>query len=231
MGRMKNRTDRWWGGNLGRGAVMLAMMVAVMSGCITPGRQASSPGVTVPSAEKEPAVARLEKGGEGFVIRERPQLDGASRRDFERAVQLLNDQEYSQASDLLEKVVATSPGVTAPYINLALAYLSVRKPEQAETHLKTALELVPDHPVACNLYGILCRKSGRFDEARQMYEKATASYPEYYPVHRNLGILCDLYLNDLACALDHYKIYSDGQPEDQQVKLWIADLRNRIEKK
>jgi len=157
-----------------------------------------------------------------------PQMDEASRRDFKRAVAVLKDQKYGQAIDLLEKVIEQSPGVTAPYINMAIAYQHIGKLEQAEDHLKTALLLVPVHPVACNEYGLLYRKTGRFVEARAIYEKALSRFPDYYPVHRNLGILCDLYLNDLACALEHYEIYSEASPEDKQVKLWIADLRARL---
>jgi Tfp pilus assembly protein PilF len=155
-------------------------------------------------------------------------MDEASRKDFERAVAMLNDQDYGQAIDILEKVIEKSPAVTAPYIDIAIAYQQIGKPEKAEEHLKTALQLVPDHPVASNEYGLLCRQTGRFDEARGIYEKAITSFPDYYPVHRNLGILCDLYLNDLACALEHYEIYSEAKPEDKQVKLWIADLRARL---
>jgi tetratricopeptide (TPR) repeat protein len=85
--------------------------------------------------------------------------------------------------------------------------------------------------VACNEYGLLCRKTGRFAEARAIYEKAIARFPEYYPLHRNLGILCDLYLNDPACALEHYEIYSNAMPKDAQVTLWIADVRTRLGRK
>ena len=173
-------------------------------------------------------MERLEEGREGFILTEVPQMDAANRRDFERAVAMLKDRDYDRAIDLLEKVIEQSPGVTAPYINIAIAYRHMDKQEEAEAHLKIALDLFPGHPVACNEYGLLYRKTGRFQEARVIYEKVLVRFPEYYPVHRNLGILCDLYLSDLVCAVEHYEIYSKARPEDKRVKLWIADLRARL---
>jgi Tfp pilus assembly protein PilF len=173
----------------------------------------------------ELSVARLKDGRKGFIIKEVRKMDEASYRNFERAVTMLKNKDYGQAIDLFQKVIEQSPGVTAPYINTAIAYQAIGKPEQAEKQLKTALKIFPEHPVVCNEYGLLYRKTGRFTEARAIYEKAIARFPDYYPAHRNLGILCDLYLNDPACALEHYEIYSEAKPEDKQVKLWIAGLR------
>jgi Tfp pilus assembly protein PilF len=197
-----------------------AILLSVFAGC-------ASDSKVKPPVAHEASVARLEDGREGFVITEVPQMDSASRRDFNRAVALMNDKDYAAAIELLEKVTAKSPAVTAPYIDIAMAYERMGQFEPAEENLKTALKLVPDHPVACNEYGLLYRKTGRFAEARDMYEKAIARFPDYYPAHRNLGILCDLYLNDPACALKQYKIYSEAKPEDKKVKLWIAELRAR----
>ena len=210
------------------GFVIMVMVLSVLTGCATDGKVKPAPVVQEPFLALGISVERLEGGREGFIIMEVPQMDEASRIDFQRAVAMLNDQEYGQAIDLLEKIIEQSPGVTAPYIDIAIAYQHIGKLEQAEEHLKTALQLVPEHPVACNEYGLLYRKTGRFAEARAIYEKAIARFPDYYPVHRNLGILCDLYLNDLVCALENYEIYSEARPEDKQVKLWIADLRTRL---
>ena len=221
------------------GFLVLAILLLVLGGCATgPKEQAldiREPAVAdEPSQElshelsKAPAVARLEDGREGFVITEVPPMDEALRRDFDRAVAMLKDEDYDEAIVLLEKVIEKSPGVTAPYVDIAIAYGRTGRPKQAEENLKAALDLFPEHPVACNEYGLLYRRTGRFTEARAMYEKAIARFPDYYPARRNLGIVCDLYLNDPACALEHYEIYSEARPYDKQVKLWVADLRARL---
>ncbi|OGW46047.1 MAG: hypothetical protein A2078_11820 [Nitrospirae bacterium GWC2_57_9] len=177
---------------------------------------------------KGPSVAQLTDGRQGFVIRENPEMDAASRGEFERAVAMMNAGENDKAIELLTRVIDRSPGVTAPYINIAMAYVRTGRTELAEQHLKTALGLVPDHPVASNEYALLLRKGGRFKEAREIYEKALAGFPDYLPARRNLGILCDLYLNDPACALKQFELYSEGMPADGQVKIWIAELRMRL---
>jgi Tfp pilus assembly protein PilF len=207
------------------------MALSILAGCATGGKVKAAPVAVEPSKVTKPPVARLEDGREGFTITEVPTMDEAARRDFDRAVAMLKNQDYGQAIDLLEKVIERSPGVTAPYIDITIAYLRVGKPSLAEKHIKTALKLFPEHPVASNEYGLLCRKTGRFAEAREIYEKAIARFPEYYPLRKNLGILCDLYLNDPACALEHYEIYSKARPKDAQVTLWIADARARLGRK
>jgi Tfp pilus assembly protein PilF len=212
----------------GAGLAVLAMVLSVLAGCATNGKVKPTPVSQESSLDKGFTIAQLEEGRQGFIITEVPQMDEASRIDFERAVAMMKDQDYGQAIDILEKIIEKSPGVTAPYIDVAIAYRYIGKPEKAEEHLKAALQLVPDHPVASNEYGLLCRKDGRFADARAIYDKAIARFPGYYPMHRNLGILCDLYLNDPECALEHYEIYSEAKPEDKQVKLWIADLRARL---
>lgn len=209
-------------------AVLAAAILTVLSGCAAGPDTRPAPSATPQPEAHAPSVARFEHGWEGFMIIERAQLNDASRSEFDSAVALFHEQAYEEAIDLLENVIHQSPGVTAPHINLGMAYQKTGNLEQAEAQFKAALELVPDHPVACNQYGMLLRKTGRFDEARAIYERALARFPDYYPLHRNIGILYEFYLNDLTAALGHYEIYSQAMQEDDKVKLWIADLRARI---
>ena len=179
-------------------------------------------------AGRPASVTRLKEGRQGFIIQETPTMDAAARRDFARGVALLQEKQYAEAIEVLEKVVAAEPGVTAPYLNLAQAYMALEKLEPAEKHLQKALGLVPDHPAVSIEYGLLLRKSGRFAEARSILEKTLARFPEFLPAHRNLGILCDFYLNDQKCALEQFETYIAAKPDDEQVKLWIAELKLRL---
>jgi tetratricopeptide (TPR) repeat protein len=217
------------------GWVAVAVMVIMATGCIAPKPVQKAPQAPAPEAAaedaKETLPGQLPDGRDGFLITETAAMSGSDRRAFDEAVALLNAEAYDQAIEILKNVVAHAPGVTAPYINLGIAYVRKDKLKEAEAQFKKALELVPGHPVAGNECGLLFRSRGRFKEARTMYEQVLASYPNYYPVHRNLGILCDLYLGDLESALNHYQIYSQAMPKEAQVKLWIADLQGRMGEK
>ncbi|ABQ27246.1 TPR repeat-containing protein [Geotalea uraniireducens Rf4] len=220
------------------GYLLLAIGLSLLVGCATAGKAKVEPAEPTPAAAAAaaepspslpagPSVVHFTDGREGFLITEPSGMDAQLRADFDQASAMIKEAKFDKAIELLEKVIAQSPEMTAPHINLAIAYRQINKPEQAEQHLKKALELIPVHPVASNEYGLMLRKAGRFAESRLIYEKSLAAFPEYHPIHKNLAILCDLYLKDLACAVEHYEIYGQAMPKDQQVKLWLADLQTR----
>jgi len=154
-------------------------------------------------------------------------ITSETRADFETAMTHLKAEEYDAGIALLVKVTKANPDKAVPNINLALAYKQTGKMKQAEDSLKQALLAEADNPVANNELALLYRKTGRFAEARQVYEKILEKYPNFRIAHKNLGILCDLYLKDYDCALKHYVFYSDVVQDDKTIKIWIADLQKR----
>lgn len=166
----------------------------------------------------------------GFVISESVNVGAEVRADFENAVSLLEQKRYDDGIALLVKVTQAAPNLTAPHIDLAIAYEQVDDLAHAEASIKRALELNPRHPVAYNELGILYRKTGRFEKARASYEKALKLQPEFHFARRNLAILCDVYLNDPKCALENYELYAKAVPDDGAAAAWIADLQKRIGK-
>jgi len=189
-------------------------------------------GVVTPEGDALPAepamIERFEDGRVGFVIHEVSQLDGDLREAFAAGVTALEAQEYTEAVTLFEGVVDAKPLVSAPYIDLAIAYRHTDQKEKAQQMLQRALELVPGHPLASQEYGQLLRSQGNFEEAREVFTTSLEAFPEYFPLHKNLAILCDIYIGDLGCAYDNYVAYSTAQPDDEQVKIWLADLQSRL---
>lgn len=154
-------------------------------------------------------------------------VSGSVSRDFEEAVQLLHAEQYVQAIALLHEVLEREQRLPAPYVNLGIAYYKSGDQKHAEESFLQALELDPQHPVASNELAVLYRKQGRFEEARKIYTDAIASNPEYSPLVKNFGILCDLYLQDVQCALAQFNQYLALNPDDKDVTIWVADLKRR----
>lgn len=188
-------------------AIGIAMFV-VLSGCVSnPPKEAT-------------------KAGSKTAVAVTPEL----RADFDAAMALMKAEEYQKGIEMMDNVVAKSQNHPIPYINLGIAHAKLGNLKAAEDNLKLALNLDPDNPVANNEYGLIYRKTGRFSEARQLYENLLEKYPYYPLVHKNLGILCDLYLRDYECALREYEFYSGAMPDDKTAKIWIADVQRRLGK-
>lgn len=154
-------------------------------------------------------------------------VDLAVREDFDRAIELLRKEKYEDAIKLLQKVIQKSQNNSAPYINIALAYEKTGEMGLAEDNLKKALAINPRHPAAMNEYALLYRRTGRFAEAKKLYENLLEKYPSFMPARKNLGVLCELYLNDYRCALEQYESYSSAFPDDEEVKLWIIGVKQK----
>jgi tetratricopeptide (TPR) repeat protein len=201
-----------------RGFAWLALLLAVNA-------QAST--VDNKRVERRAARVDVEQDAGGFTITQRVRVNADVRADYAAAVRMLEEERYEPGIALLVKVTEEAPDVTAAHIDLGIAYARIGDLDHAETSLKMALQLNPRHPAAHNEIGLVQRRKGQFAASRASYEAALAEFADFHFAHRNLAILCDLYLGDSACALAHYESYVRLVPDDAETVKWIADLRNR----
>jgi len=144
---------------------------------------------------------------------------------FIEAMAAIKAERYEKGILYLQRVTEKSVDNAIPYINLALVYKKLENYKLAENYFLQGLRISPQNPIAQHEYAQVLRNMGRFPEARQAYEKVLLKHPKFAIAHKNLGILCDLYLRDYECALKHYEIYSDMTPEDKSVKIWISEVK------
>lgn len=150
------------------------------------------------------------------------------QRSFDQALQLLQQEQYDAAISVLKSVIEQEQRLPAPYINLAMAYRNKGDDKLAEENLLKAVAIDKTEPVANNELGIIYRKQGRFDDAKRVYTTVLAEHPDYLPVIKNLGILCDIYMRDPQCALEQFEKYQQQVPDDKTIQVWIADLKTRM---
>ncbi len=200
---------------IGLRAVVPLLTVLAIAGCAT--------------TDTRSVPARIETDvTTGFTIIEEARIGNDVRSDYDQAVALLEGGADERAIAVLEDVAANAPGLSAPLIDLGIARHRRGELDAAEQALERALAANPNHPIALNEIGIIYRKTGRFDAARHSYEAALDVYGGFHFARRNLAVLCDLYLADLECALEHYEAYMQTVPGDDEVTIWIADVRNRL---
>jgi len=199
-----------------KSALALVVAAAAMAGC-----------ATAPPKPAPVAGPRFQQDDGGFTVLEEVRAAPATRTDYETAIRLLEQKQYDQGIPLLLKVTQSAPDVSAPYVDLGIAYSRSGDLDKALASLKRAVEINPRQPVAFNELGMVYRRKGDFAAARASYEKALALYPGFHFARLNLAILCDLYLADLPCALDNYTAYQQALPDDKQAAMWVADVRTR----
>jgi len=152
---------------------------------------------------------------------------------YRAALDLMKQGKYDEAAPQLDELARTDSERAGPYINLGIAYLKLEKLEEAKQALLIATERREGNAIAWNELGLVYRKMGQFQNARAAYKKSIKKRARYGKAYLNLGVLCDIYLEDLNCAIRNYKKYlevSTNKEGDKKIKIWLADVSRRAGK-
>ena len=148
--------------------------------------------------------------------------------DYQRAVTLMKANQLDDAYTLFEELQTKVPQLAGPALNQALIQIQKQNYKEADVLLQKAIAANGKNPFAYNLQGFVYRQLGQFSKSRAAYEQALSLSPNYAKAHFNLGVLADLYLQDLPLALKHYEAYQGTQTTpDTTVAKWVIDLQKR----
>ena len=148
---------------------------------------------------------------------------------YRYALALMADEDWHGAAAELQRITSTHPDLSGPWVNLGIVKTRLGDSAAAGTAFKHALDANARNAEAYNQLGMLYRRSGRLEDARDIYNEGLRQSPDHADLHWNLAILHDRYLPVAKLALTHYERYQQlTKSDDAQLQQWIAQLREQI---
>jgi tetratricopeptide (TPR) repeat protein len=173
----------------------------------------------------------VKPDGPAAVARSPASVSAGMQSEFKHAVELMQAGKHAEAVPLLEGIVGKNDQLPGVQLNLAIASINVGGKEyyeKAEKALLRTVQIDSRKPVAYNQLGLLYRRTGRFEESKKAYRQAIALDTDYTMPYLNMGILCDIYLQDFTCAIDYFEKYKLLDPaQADKTAGWLTDLRRR----
>ena len=177
-------------------------------------------------ATNKPAISDAGLVDENGNVIAVPLPDGFED-NYRKGLSLLEDGETDEAVEHWEKMSQSDPEYSGVWTNYGLALFQQGKVEEALVSYENAQAVDPAYCPVNGLKGIALRDLGRFDEAQNSYESGIECAPKDARNYYNLGILHDLYRNDLVAALGNYRKARRLMPDEDVLNIWVVDLARR----
>jgi tetratricopeptide (TPR) repeat protein len=187
--------------------ICFAFALIILSGC-----------VNIPSdARKGTAPA---KGVE---------LNGEEQKSYQDALEAIKANEAERAISTLVKISNSHPEHFGAWINLANAYLKEMKINEAENATTRAKKINAKVAEIYNLQGLIAVHKGEYTNAEKSYKEALQLRENYPAAHYNLGLLYDIYYQDLDRAIVQYDRYLElNGGSDKKTQGWVGELKQKV---
>ena len=175
------------------------------------------------TAKKEPIV--IERN----TVQVAPVLSEIDNKLFLDALDLIKNKEFQAASSILLRLVESNPRLAGALVNLGLIAEAQDKGKKAQEYYQKALEINPNNVSALIQVAQYHQKNGEFLKAETHLRRAHTLAASHPVVNYNLGMLYELYLQDIDLAISHYETYVKySKSEDVKiVQRWIKLLERR----
>ncbi len=121
-----------------------------------------------------------------------------------RGQALFEEKRYAEAAELFAEVAADAQATAQDLVNLALARYEANEDERALAALERAEQLDARNPAIYYLRGLIERRGGRADSAREAFERAARLDPQDPAILYNLAATLEA-LGDTARARELYE--------------------------
>jgi Flp pilus assembly protein TadD len=213
--------------------IIALLLTALLSACqsvsVPTAEVISTPQATPAAALETASSDKATTSADEPITEPEPEPMDLNQQAYEQAIAALKTGATEQALTLLTRLSLDAPDKPRLFTNLGLTHFRLHQAELAEQAFQQAIARNPDDAVAHNHLGIIQRQQGRVQDALLEYRRAHEIDSRYARAHLNLGILFDLYLQDLEKALQQYRKYLDlTSEENAQVAGWIVDIERRL---
>jgi len=147
--------------------------------------------------------------------------------EYRDGLSLMEDDRLEEALEHWQAMSVNYPEYPGVWTNLGLVKFKSGDPDGAVLAYEEAEALDPTFCPVHSLSGVAYRDLGRFDDAQASYYAAIDCQPAEGRNYYNLGILLDLYRNDLEGALEYYRKARRLMPGDEKLDIWVIDLARR----
>ena len=142
------------------------------------------------------------------------------------AIELIKRKDFNKAEDVLLNLEPTYKNPDL-YTNIAIININKKNIDKAKTYIEKSIALNPNNYISQNVYGVVLRKMGKFDDAVKAYSTSISKNSDYADAYLNMAILYDIYIDSPKKALPYYEKYMALADNDKNIKKWIVEVKRR----
>lgn len=180
----------------------ITALLLLLSACETPTGRQSGTSSTAALESLSPAQASL----------------------FQSAIADLEQKNPKSAEASLQSLLREREDIAELWLNLALSQYQQQDYAEAEKILAKVLVAFPRVEQGHNMAGLIAVEKGEFKQAQQHYQEALRLNPSYPNALYNMALLQDVYLQDIASAIEYYNRYLAEVKDDEATKAWVENL-------